>query len=374
MASYDLLTRNCNNFSYDAVQYLGLSASLFPQWILEVPRTFLASPMGQMVRPMLENMQITGPAPSSLPSTTANPWASAGSPMPDSATNPWASTNPAPGHDNAPSVEAVEVAYKEPEGTPSLDKWKSPLVSKEASAIPLCIKKLFSFLPPEAASVLTASTSEPFSPDFAASLDDAVLQALQQSSSDSASSSLVTYALFLLRVSVLRGPAPQCMDWIRQRVVSGNDHLSVNHLALAWLVLSHMATVTSDDDEGVLACLEPALSTLLERSTPSAVQQAISAFVYNTVIHSLLPRLTTPVEDLDDCMTLLICTVCTQSLPSDPVACERTLAAVGRLVQVSPLVRELVLGLAWTLDTASTTSRACQRLMREINDLLAMTG
>eukprot|EP00957_Ditylum_brightwellii_P200999 15322076-Ditylum_brightwellii.AAC.1 len=60
--SYDLLHRNCNNFSHDAaVQGLGLAQGV-PQWILDVPRKFLSSPMGMLVRPILEGMQVTGAA------------------------------------------------------------------------------------------------------------------------------------------------------------------------------------------------------------------------------------------------------------------------------------------------------------------------
>ena len=90
--SYDLLTRNCNNFSYDAVtQGLGLSAQVFPTWILDVPRRFLSSPMGQMVRPLLENMRVTHPAgaQSVLPAVDAAP-PPPPTPPPPSDYNPWA--------------------------------------------------------------------------------------------------------------------------------------------------------------------------------------------------------------------------------------------------------------------------------------------
>jgi len=56
--SYDLLTRNCNNFSHEAAIH-GLELPIgVPQWILDVPSKFLSSPMGMMIRPILEGMQV----------------------------------------------------------------------------------------------------------------------------------------------------------------------------------------------------------------------------------------------------------------------------------------------------------------------------
>jgi hypothetical protein len=61
-AAYDLLLRNCNNFSHDAaLQGLRLSKGV-PEWVLNVPGRFLSSTMGQMVRPMLQNMQVMSDA------------------------------------------------------------------------------------------------------------------------------------------------------------------------------------------------------------------------------------------------------------------------------------------------------------------------
>ncbi|CAJ1956599.1 unnamed protein product [Cylindrotheca closterium] len=61
--SYDLLSRNCNNFSHEAaLNGLKLLRGV-PEWILSVPQRFLSSPMGMMIRPLLEEMQITQMAP-----------------------------------------------------------------------------------------------------------------------------------------------------------------------------------------------------------------------------------------------------------------------------------------------------------------------
>ena len=61
--SYDLLRHNCNTFSHTAaLQALRLPQGV-PNWILQVPQRFQASPMGQVLVPMLEQMQLTTVVP-----------------------------------------------------------------------------------------------------------------------------------------------------------------------------------------------------------------------------------------------------------------------------------------------------------------------
>jgi hypothetical protein len=69
-SKYNLFENNCNHFS-DKALLEGLKVSRgVPQWILDVPQRFLASPFGQLARPMLENMQVAGGVPM-FPTTTA---------------------------------------------------------------------------------------------------------------------------------------------------------------------------------------------------------------------------------------------------------------------------------------------------------------
>lgn len=66
---YNLFDNNCNHFSQRAIQEgLRISSTpqeqpVVPQWILDVPQKVLASPMGPMLRPVLENMQVSGGVP-----------------------------------------------------------------------------------------------------------------------------------------------------------------------------------------------------------------------------------------------------------------------------------------------------------------------
>ncbi len=156
--SYDLLERNCNNFTHEAaMEGLRLSQGI-PQWILDVPRRFLASPMGQMIRPMLENMQVT---------SGGNGTAAA----------PFANSAPILGgcycccitgtcHNNEQSVgkstkfigihninyltkgfsssKLVKKHQERPLSTPVLDSYTRPLLSNDTKTASICVKKLIS--------------------------------------------------------------------------------------------------------------------------------------------------------------------------------------------------------------------------------------
>lgn len=127
--SYDLLTKNCNNFSnYAAKHGLNLPTGI-PQWILDVPSKFLSSPMGMMVRPILEGMQISNNAPTNMTHSGAFPVHTPvhRAPVATPALNPWA---------NIPKQES------KPAGTPILDKQTGPLLSTETGVVSACIAKL----------------------------------------------------------------------------------------------------------------------------------------------------------------------------------------------------------------------------------------
>eukprot|EP01029_Cantina_marsupialis_P024185 TRINITY_DN6157_c0_g1_i1.p1 TRINITY_DN6157_c0_g1~~TRINITY_DN6157_c0_g1_i1.p1 ORF type:complete len:457 (+),score=131.71 TRINITY_DN6157_c0_g1_i1:109-1479(+) len=55
MQTYDLINHNCNNFS-NAVSNFLIGENI-PDWILNLPEQCLSTPFGQMIRPMLEQMQ-----------------------------------------------------------------------------------------------------------------------------------------------------------------------------------------------------------------------------------------------------------------------------------------------------------------------------
>jgi PPPDE putative peptidase domain/PUL domain len=57
MQTYHLLENNCNNFSDACAKYLLQSDTGIPAYIVDLPREAMDSPMGGMLRPMIENMQ-----------------------------------------------------------------------------------------------------------------------------------------------------------------------------------------------------------------------------------------------------------------------------------------------------------------------------
>jgi hypothetical protein len=151
--SYDLLHRNCNNFANDAaLQGLRLPRGV-PDWILDVPRRFLASPMGQMIRPMLENMQMTGPtgngaAPFATTGTTggnSSAFNTVAVPDPPPAVNPWAHLSPAPAPPQANNTATIPASNTESSKTktPFLDSQNRPLLSNDINnSVSVCISKL----------------------------------------------------------------------------------------------------------------------------------------------------------------------------------------------------------------------------------------
>ncbi|KAI4365750.1 hypothetical protein MLD38_021710 [Melastoma candidum] len=55
--TYSLLTHNCNNFSNEVAQFL-VGASI-PDYILQLPNEVMSSPMGSLILPMIQNLEMT---------------------------------------------------------------------------------------------------------------------------------------------------------------------------------------------------------------------------------------------------------------------------------------------------------------------------
>ncbi|KAL7570032.1 hypothetical protein ACA910_017073 [Epithemia clementina (nom. ined.)] len=292
MQSYDLLQCNCNHFAHAAaVEGLRLPQGV-PDWVLQVPQRFLASPMGQLVRPMLDQMQLRAPVQgahamqTSVPNAAANLWAT------NSESNPWANnqqtSNSSTGvgvnaaaaannprvntvssnsdnakkksnnTDSSSSTSSARTSSKRPPH-PLLDSFVKPLVSKDFKTIPLCIQKIIktvSDLQPDDKEFLQkcqetmVSTSKGL---VVISLEDAtrlctlLLQCLERQQQ-----AVMTHAIMLLRILVAEEryatACEQCLHWIQQHVIvdpsssstdSTNNALSVPSLTMAWLVLSN---------------------------------------------------------------------------------------------------------------------------------------
>jgi desumoylating isopeptidase 1 len=394
--SYDLLRRNCNNFSNDAARHgLQLGRGV-PERILQVPQKFLSSPMGMMMRPMLENMQLSGPssngaspfsaarAPpattaSSMPSNTSNFHSSATTASKASAaSNPWAnltssSTNASRSTvttttygngatDSATAPSAVECPPVSPPKKPRpshqdattsppstgtsgarfLETLSQPLVSSDASMVPLCLKKLKGALIDREFKVLEAGvspllTSGPVSASSSTTVianPNAVCQVLRRALEDRHH---VSFVLLLLRVLVLHMPVVEsssdcigCLAWIQHELNKGCDtndtcdrgasnHSSASALsptgrAAAWLTLSNAATVGwMSHLQRLGSTVDCALVDWNPHVQPKAeVRQAAAGFLYNVSPCLVRPNGNQHSEDsssynADDMVTSILC-------------------------------------------------------------------
>ncbi|PWA49687.1 PPPDE putative thiol peptidase family protein [Artemisia annua] len=55
--TYSLLTHNCNNFSNEVAHFL--AGASVPDYILNLPQEVMSSPMGALIMPMIQNLEMT---------------------------------------------------------------------------------------------------------------------------------------------------------------------------------------------------------------------------------------------------------------------------------------------------------------------------
>ena len=373
-ASYDLLERNCNNFSHDAaLEGLQLAHGV-PAWILEVPRKFLSSPMGQMVRPMLQNMQVTGgsgasgggmAAPfASAPTSTFG--ASAAAPAAPPVDNPWANIPSAPtagaaapkdSETKKPAPESKNDATKD---TLILDSFCKPLLSSDSKTIPLCVKKIVGSL--EEASDKEALESigtilaagKRLTSDQVEQACHGVAQLLQSHSSTA------TFALMFLRVVVLQSTghepaARSCLEWIATELTNNHSSsttgiLTTSHAArsMAWLTLANAASLPWwEVPETILEATLGDLSVILQPRPE--VRQAAAALCYNVVVMSSSSQQQQQEEDLSDQFVSLLCSSL-ESIDTEPDATTRL-----RRVMVAARILQPVTTTTTTSTTKSTS-------------------
>jgi hypothetical protein len=418
--AYDLLTRNCNNFSHDAAtQGLRLPKGV-PEWIMAVPQRFVSSPMGQMVLPLLQNMQLASPVPGAVPmsstvasfnqypsvSTATNPWVTlpsttAGSTKKDDRTKPLSSHPNTKERKNASSI---------------LDTFSKPLLSSDTTTATLCIKKLLVTMPDDdgqdrvtletASATLTSRGKKWLDAESADDVCGVLFRCLQSSSSSlsnvsatttstttTTTSATRTLALMLLRVVILWSPptangtnsnTTACWEWLQQQLQEEEDESSQPSRPLdsklfpaarsmAWLCAANAVATTA---QPVAACLvDMAVRDLARDDSRPELRQAASALLYNAVLKAAATVLNGVDEEQDElsdfCVTMLVAAL--EGLVAEPDATVRLrrLAIVGRIVRPlptttnsrssgNPLACSLVqdLGLVDSLRDVVTTSGA----------------
>jgi hypothetical protein len=401
-AAYDLLSRNCNNFSNEAaLTALGLPVGV-PEWILDVPRRFLSSPMGQMVRPMLENMQLSNVA-GAMP-VTAAPFAGSAAPVrPRSSTplatpaasNPWANI-PSPSA-LVTATAATEAKVVKVKGTPILDTFTKPLLSNDAKTVGMCMKKLAATSANETEESLALvtkvlSSGSTLSEDQTDQVCRVILSCLESGSN-------LVFGLMLLRIVVLHSPAPapaaakSCLTWCCQQLTdSTTASTSLQSPAartMAWVVVSNAhsscgapsgfaASSTTDD-----SLVEAAIADIsLEAQPLPQVRQAASTLLYNTVLFMSTSAASESANELSDGLVSMLC-ACLEGVATepDPTVKLRRLVVAGRILKsptgcINGAAKCLVtdLGFQEALDQvagdstqpAAGDASQCQKLAREL--------
>ena len=333
VASYDLLHCNCNHFSHAAaLQGLKLSQGV-PQWILDVPQRFLSSPMGQLVRPMLEQMQITAQSPVAPISASSCASTRSGRCNPkdglfvlsDSVTteqeNPWTASTSQAAH---PS---------ESMSTPVLDSFHKPLVSKDTGSIPLIIRKITSSIQgndsnedeedsQKKLSILgnflqkTLSTAGAISPIATAleefqSEEERIESALKilwnlvvAHDGISSTPSNLTFALMLLRLVVLVVPTSETMIPSTLSSSSVPVYSSTLQDILAWM--QRQLIMASDDDDGDSNIEDGGKNALLDRN-PAARSMAwcVLSNMVSAIINTYSIIENIPTSDMDQYVLLV---------------------------------------------------------------------
>ncbi|KAG7357524.1 PPPDE putative peptidase domain containing protein [Nitzschia inconspicua] len=373
-ASYDLLQRNCNNFSHEAaIEGLRLAQGV-PEWILQVPQKFLSSPMGQLVRPMLENMQVSvgGGSETSAPfantrtstfDTPASAIASASATTVAASENPWADMGKSNGTITTTTTTTItksdrtsERSIAFPKGTPTLDSFDKPLVSSDTKTVSLCVKKIVTSLPDvedqtilqEIGTALSANAKEVSAAQVEVVCDIIYQKLLLPTGVDTKPHAPVTFVLMLLRVLVLQAAGPdgtetassvsRCIDWICQHLQTSKDHSAVSATAgraMAYLVLANVASLPGFHYKFPSNLMETSLLvdwSVAFQSRPE-VRQAAAALAYNYVLTS--PSFSEDTDDhVSDQLVSLVC-ASLEGLETEPDETTklRRLLVAGRILQ-----------------------------------------
>ena len=325
--SYDLFHRNCNNFSEEAARDgLRLPRGV-PRWILDLPQKVLGSPMGVMLRPLLEQMQVTNNAPTNLPmggggggifgpmgasrpTFAPSPPSATATPM---AVNPWVNipeassittAQPSSPAKQTADTKLIQAANAKPV-TPQLDK-QTALLSTDTGVVKICVERL---KPNQEHSQLLSKLSNAkasWTHDEIISVHK-YLRSVIEGDAQHAS-----YALMLLRLAVLKRAMgagggvgttearTHSVQLVAKLLLEGKLP-SIANRSMAWCVLSNAMGSAESPDSIVFAgtdnykliqvidrALHDCDSSMAGTSIP--LRQSAGAFLYNTSRHFTLSK------------------------------------------------------------------------------------
>lgn len=358
--AYDLFQNNCNNFSHHAALHgLRLERGV-PQYILDIPQKFLASPAGQMFRPMFESMQVQGGNVPFVPTGNGTITSSTTTQKTPSDFNPWAQMTDHVTENKKPS-------------TPIIDKYNQPLLSNDSQTAVLCASKF-----QECEAIVEAAkylgTSERMPNQTLEKACNELLHKLSQGHQQ-------TFGLMLLRLFILedidRYCCRGCLQWITSTLLK-ESNVSDTTLSMAWCCLSNSAATQGLHylkEQNVLAF---AFQNISEEKTGVQVKQAISSFLYNVGLAFVSTNQSTEKiksDDLDDEIVSLLCgSFDGLDQETDPTTQKRRLLLVGTLLKSNNTAAELAVDLGFDevlkLTISSQESQEEHILAKEVLALL----
>ena len=337
-ATYNLFTHNCNNFSNEVSQFL-LGKGI-PAHIINLPNEVLSTPLGQMLAPMITQMQDSMYGNAHTQGDAVDPFtALAGSAAAASAPAAAAAPAPAP----APATVAAVPASHE------LETAARPLVSTDTSVLKVVIDRLLKrgALVPEEESVARAAVArlaagtvssdgktEEGGSDADTKAFTSVLRRIIVATNNTAGP-----ALCLLRSAVLDGgflgdliAEPDALRTVISNLAS-QVYTTVTPRLMALATLSNLFATSAGatfmiTSEGLLSQAIDAGLGALASDNRVQVRQLGAALLHNTVL-----KLDPLVEGrLSDDLGLVLCSLCESVDDADEEATRRRLLAIGRLV------------------------------------------
>lgn len=354
MQRYDLLNHNCNDFCQVALtQGLKLNQGV-PGWILDVPRRFVSSPMGQMVRPMLENMQLGrvdgAQTMTSSSSSSAAPFAGVAPSISRAAAaaaapNPWAQPQAASAFSSATQIKSTATTLAKETATTTfeiLDAHKLPLLANETKTVAMCVEKLVSFAVTEdetnglralGEEVSKSGTTTTLSLPHVDTASKLLLRCLE-------TGHRTAFALMLVRLLAIKHAkhCQPCIQWILQEIPKGSSGAlqSPATAAMTWLTLSNVvanaAFLLKDGEHDWEALIETSIRNVSPESQPrTEVRQAAAAFLYNTVLTPHM-HLETNDELTDSHVSMLCAALDSLDLETDETVRLRRLLVAARIL------------------------------------------
>jgi len=379
--TYNLLSHNCNNFAHEACLHgLGMSSGV-PHWVLDVPNRVRRSPMGSLIIPMLEGMQMQGG--STDPFATQSQSRNNFSPEQQAQTvlnshqdsNPWANIPSSTTKSATTSTKPMKRI-----STKIIDAYsKYKFSNYDPKSVQMSVTKIISRL----------ETKSDFSPDDVQGMKSSIIS-LQYKMSNAGGAQMTdneTYALYsllnienqniylliLLRQvlvsfeSVSSEVLVKCLMIVVRMLIAGSFQNAAIK-GMAWMVLSNAFKTPSlyssffkeesvkspfNDCLSFEAVVDAALRDLANASDRKDLRQCVSMFLFNLSLYFNSnddKQIQSNVEELPDVIVTLLCGVLDDI---DQEACKDT------------LFYRLLVAALFTKPT-STYSEMCSNLLAEL--------